>query len=64
MLKVFEPGAQNFYTLFRLIQLILIVFRNLTLIYLSLSGSLDSLLCDLIELTLGQAFFLPVPLAR
>ena len=51
MLEVSEPGALNCYTLFRLIPLTLFVFRNLTLIYLPLSESLDSLLCDLIAAT-------------
>ena len=46
MLGVSEPGALNWYTLFRLIPLTLFVSRNLTLIYLPLSGSLDSQLCD------------------
>ena len=46
MLGVFKPGALNYYTLFCLIPLTLYISRNLTLIYLSLSGSLDSLLCD------------------
>ena len=32
--------------------------RNLTLIYLPLSGSLDSLLCDLMASTTGLVFFL------
>ena len=51
-----EPGALNYYTLFRLILLTLSVSRNLTLTCLSLSGSLDSLLCDLIAPTSGLAF--------
>ena len=46
MLGVSEPGELNYYTLFRLIPLTLFIFRNLTLIYLPLSGSLDSLLCN------------------
>ena len=41
-----KPGALNCYILFRLIPLTLFISRNLTLIYLSLSGSLDSLLCE------------------
>ena len=57
MLAVFEPGALNFYTFFRLIPLNLFVSRNLTLTYLSLSGSLDSLLCDQIAPTPNQYFF-------
>ena len=58
MLGVSEPGALNYYTLFRLIPLTLFVSRNLILIYLSLSGSLDSLLCNLIAPTPGLVFFL------
>ena len=46
MLRVSKPGALNCYTLFHLIPLTSFVSRNLTLIYLPLSGSLDSLLCD------------------
>ena len=46
MLGVSEPGALNCYTLFHLIPLTSFVSKNLTLIYLPLSGSLDSLLCD------------------
>ena len=61
MLQVYEPGALNYYTLFCLIPLTLSVFRNLTLIRLPLSGSLDFLLCDLIAPTPGLAFFLPKP---
>ena len=38
--------------------LTLFVFRNPTLIYLPLSGSLDSLLCDPMALTPDLAFFL------
>ena len=61
MLEVSEPGALNYYTLFRLILLTLFVSRNLTLTHLPLSGSLDSLLCDLIAPSPGLAFFLPIP---
>ena len=43
---VSKPGALNYYTLFRLIPLALLITRNLTLICLPLSGSLDSLLCN------------------
>ena len=57
MLGVSKPGALNFHTLFRLIPLILSLSRNLTLIYLPLSGSLDSLLCNLIVPTPGLVFF-------
>ena len=42
MLGVSKPGALNFYTFFRLILLTLFVSRNLTLMQLPLSGSLDS----------------------
>ena len=58
MIEVSESGALNFHTLFRLIPLTLIVFRNLTLNYLSLFGSLDSLLCYLIAAPPGLVFFL------
>ena len=58
MLEVFKPGALNCYTLFHLILLTSFVFRNLTLIYLPLSRSRDSLLCDLITATPGLVFFL------
>ena len=61
MLAVFEPGALQFYTFFCLILLILFVSRNLTSIHSPLSGSLDSLLCDLIAPTPGLAFFLVMP---
>ena len=50
--------AVNCHTLFRLIPLTLFVSRNLTLIYLALSGFLDFLLCDVIALTPGLVFFL------
>ena len=58
MLVVSVPGALNCYTFFRLIPLPLFVSRNLTLIYLPLSGFLDSLFCDLIATTPGLVFFL------
>ena len=58
MLGVFEPGELNCYALFCLIPLNLFVSRNLTLIYLPLSGSLDSLLCDLMAPTPDLEFFL------
>ena len=58
MLGVSAPGALNYYTLFRLIPLILFISRILTLIYLPLFRSLDSLLCDLIAPTLDLVFFL------
>ena len=58
MLGISEPGALNCYNLFCLIPLTLFVSRNLTLIHLPLSGSLDSLLCDLIAATPVLIFFL------
>ena len=58
MLGVSEPGALNCYTFFRLIPLTLFVSRNLTLIYLPLSGSLDSQLCDSMAPTPDPVFFL------
>ena len=61
MLGVSEPAALNYSTLFRLIPLTLLLFKNLTLIHLSFSGFLDSLLSNLIAPTSGQAFSLPVP---
>ena len=61
MLGVSEPVALNFYTLFCLIPLTLFVSRNLTLIYLPLSGYLDAMLCDLIAPTPSLVFFLLMP---
>ena len=61
ILGVYKPGALNFYIFFRLIRLTLLVSRNLTLIHLPLSGSLDSLFCDLIAPSPGLAFSLLVP---
>ena len=61
MLGVSEQGALNCYTLFRLIPLTLFASRNLTVIFLPLSGSLDSLLCDLIAPTPGLESFLLIP---
>ena len=58
MLGISNPGELNCYTLFHLIPLTLFVSRNLTLIYLLLSGSLDSLLCDPMALTPDPVFFL------
>ena len=58
MLGVSEPGALNCYTLFCLIPLTLFISRNLTSIFLSLSGSLDSLLCNPMALTPDLVFFL------
>ena len=60
MLGVSEPGALNYYTLFCLILLTLFISRNLTLIYLPLSGSLDSLLCNPMAPTPDLVFFLLV----
>ena len=61
ILGVSKPGALNFYAFFGLIPLTLSESRNLTSIYLPLSGLLDSLLCDLIALTPGLAFSLQIP---
>ena len=58
MLGVSKPGALNFYTLLRLIPLMLFVSRSLTLIYVPLSGSLYSLLCDPMAPTPDLVFFL------
>ena len=54
---VSERGALQFNTLFCLISFILFVSRNLILTYLSVSGSLDSVFCDLIAPTAGLVFF-------
>ena len=61
MLAVFEPGALSCYTFFCPILLVLSVSRNPILTHLSLFGSLDSLLCDLIAPPPGLAFFLLMP---
>ena len=61
MLGVPEPGALNHSTLFCLIPWTLFVSRNLILIHLPLTQSLDSLLCDLIAPTRGPAVSLPMP---
>ena len=58
MLRVSKPGALNYYTLSSLISLTLFISRNLTLIYVPLFGSLDSLLRDMIAATSGLVFFL------
>ena len=55
---VFKPGALNYYTLFCLIPLTLYISRNLTLIYLPLFKSLDSLLCYPMAPTPDLVFFL------
>ena len=60
MLKVFESGALNCYTLSCLMPWISSASMNPTITHLHLSGSLDSLRCDLIALTPGLAFFLPM----
>ena len=57
MLGLSKPGALNCCTFFRLIPLTLFVFRNLTLIYLPLFRSMDSLLCDPIASTPDLVFF-------
>ena len=56
--EISKPVAINFLTLFCLILLTLFVSMYLTLTYLPLSGSLDTLLCDLIAPTPGLIFFL------
>ena len=56
MLEVSESRARNYYALFCVIPLLFFISRNLTLIHLHLSGSLNSLLSDLIALTPGVAF--------
>ena len=58
MLEVSKPSALKDYTLSHLILLAPSVSKNPTLTHLPLSGSLDTLLCDLIALTPGLAFFL------
>ena len=58
IMRVSEPGALNCYTLFHLIPLTSFVSRNLTLYYLPLSGSQDSMLCDPIAPTSDLVFFL------
>ena len=58
MLGITEPGPLNCYTLFRLIPFTLSVFKNLILINFPLSGSLDSLLSDLITATSDLVCFL------
>ena len=58
MLEVFEPGALNYFTFFRLILSTLSVSRNSILTPLPLSRFLDSLLCVLIAPTPGLAFSL------
>ena len=60
-LMVSEPGALNCCIFFRPILLTLFVSRNLISTHLSLSGFLDSLLCDLVSPTPGLAFSLVMP---
>ena len=55
---VFKSGALNYSTFFRFIPLTLFISRNLTLIYLPLFSSLDSLLCDPMAPTPDLVFFL------
>ena len=62
MLVIFEPGALNCYIFFRSILLTLSVSRNLISTHLPLfSGSLNSLLCDLIAPT-GMTLLLTLTL--
>ena len=61
MLEVSKSGALSCYTLFRLLLLTLSISTNSTFTHLPLSGILDSLLWDLIALTPGLAFYLPIP---
>ena len=61
MLVVFEPRALNCYIFFRPIPLTLSVFRNLISTHLSLSRSLDFLLCGMIAPTPSLAFSLLIP---
>ena len=58
MLAVSEPRALNCYFFFRPIPLTLSVSRNIILTHLLLSGSLDSILCNLISPTPSLAFSL------
>ena len=58
MSGVFEPETLNFSTLSRSIQWILSVSRIPISTRLAFYGFLDTLLCDLIVLTSGLAFFL------
>ena len=58
---VFKPGTLNCYIFFCPTLLTFSVFRNPILTHLPLSGSLDSLLCDLIAPTPGLAFSFMMP---
>ena len=60
MPELFEADALNYFTLSCFILRILSGFMNPTLTYLTLSGSLDYLLCDPMALTHGMAFILPI----
>ena len=61
MLAVSEPAALNCNIFFCLIPLTLFLSRNLTLIHLSLTRTLEFLLCFLIAPTPGLAFSLMMP---
>ena len=61
MLEVSVPGALNYFTFSHPIQSTLSASRNPILTSLPLSGFLHSLLCVLIALTPGLAFFLLMP---
>ena len=61
MLEVSEPGALNYFIIYRPIQSILSASRNPILTLLPLSGFLDFLLCVLIAPTPGLAFYLLIP---
>ena len=61
MLEVSVPGALNYFIFYRPIQSILSASRNPILTLLPLSGFLDFLLCVLIALTPGLAFYLLIP---
>ena len=61
MLEVSVSGALNYFTFSHPIQSTLSASRNPILTSLPLSGFLDSLLCVLIALTPGLAFFLLMP---
>ena len=61
MLDVSEPGALNYFIIYRPIQSILSASRNPILTLHPLSGFLDFLLCVLIAPTPGLAFYLLIP---
>ena len=58
ILEVFEPEVLNFLALSHFNLWILSISRNSTSICLSLSGFLNTMLCNLITLTPGLAFLL------